>query len=351
MEFIERQVHNMKTSKKIILAVVAVLLVAAIALGIAFAVLSRSGVQEIEKPSTPHTQINSNIAYVVGKAPYITDGVFETKNGMESYWLKNRTYGHALEVILQFTKDNEMVVLSGDLDETSNAQLLFGKDASVSSLTLEELKTVNLAYNFKAADGTMPYKAYSSDGLIDQVSVLSLNDFMEYYASPIRSRFILFFSFKDEKAVPDYKAALDQIQTTAETYNVSENSMVFRTDDAQIAAYIDEACPLLNRTATASEANSLYLSSLTGKAQSDLPYAVIFADADSRFATEKFIHYARNLSLGVVLDDPEAEEIATLQGYGVNGIATGDVENYCGILSDAIDAAKAAEKNSSAAAK
>lgn len=340
----------MKTSKKVIIAVIAVVLAAAIALGVAFAILPRSGIQEFGAYPEPFTYLTAKTPYVVGKAPYAPDCVFETQLGMDRYWHAYHSYGNALDVVLQCTKDNEPVVLSGDLDEISNAHILFGEDASVRTLTLEELKTVNLVYNFKAEDGTMPYKVYSTEEMLNQVNVLSLRDFADYYMSPQRSGFILFFRFKDESEIADYKTVLDQLQALAEEHYVNE-TVIFRTENTEIAKYIDEACPLLRRTATKGEAGKLYQNSLFGKAQSELPYKVIFADADSRFAQEKFIHYAHNLGLAIVLNDPDTADITRLFKYGVNGFATSNIEESCQILKDAVKARREAARSEAAAAK
>ena len=74
-----------------------------------------------------------------------------------------------------------------------------------------------------------------------------------------------------------------------------------------------------------------------------VPCDRVLAPAEKPYATEQFIHYARNRGLYVILEGAEAEDVAALYNAGVSGLATSDVAEFIQLLTDAQLAAEEAE--------
>lgn len=321
----------MKASKRILIAVAAVILAAAILVGIGYIVLSKS-VPALNEDVKGLSDFSTHSAYTVSKAPYIQNGVFETRIGIDEFWAQNRN-SYGVELVLQCTADEELVVLSEPLPGLSNAESVLGKDFSVSSNTLDQLQRVNLLYNFTDADGKTPYKAYGKSQL-GQVTILSLDEMLDYACSPVHYTSMLFIRFLDESAVPNLNAMLDKLLQSLERRGYT-TSAVFRPQSDSAAEYIDKNCPGLLRTATESEMRRLYRSCLLNKTPENLPYVVITADKSTRYSSEKFIHYARNLGLAVVLDRVTKDEILTYRSRGVTALLTSEAGDYAQVLTDA----------------
>ena len=336
----------MKASKKILIAVIAVILVAAIVLGVGYIVLSKK-VPALNEDAEGMSDFSTRTTYTVVKAPYIQSGVMETRTGIQDFWTQNK-YSYGVELVLQCTADDELVVLSEPLPGLSNAESVLGKDVSVSGNTLSKLQKVNLLYNYTDADGKTPYRDYGKSEL-SQVTILSLDELLYYFSSPVHYTSMLFFRFLDESAVQDMNAMLEKLSQLLVRHGCALSSVFCPQSDAT-AAYIDSSCPDLMRTATESEMRKLYLGCLLNKSQGDLPYVVVTADKDSRYGSEKFIHYARNLGLAVVLDNVTEDEILTYRSRGTTALLTADGESFNQVLSDARKADQIARREAKKAA-
>lgn len=331
----------MKKSKKIIIAVVSALLVVVIAL-VSVAAIIMHRIPALDENVKRANIFERHQTYILAKAPYTSGGVFETQMGMFSYWKENRAFGKGIDVVLQLTKDNEIIVLSDELPGKSNAEILFDKGTKVSDLTLEELKTINLAYNFEDEDGIKSYMAYDEKQL-DMVNVLSLRDFFSFFGNPIRSGALLYVRFKDEATVPDYKAAVDKVYEEAQRVLLLDRLM-FRTENDETAKYVEEACPEMMRSATPSEVKALYRACLSNKAPGEFSFDSVIVKAGSRFATEKFVHYMRNTGIPIVIDDAKQKDILQYRSWGVTAVGTSEVSVVGEILKEATLAEKEAKK-------
>ena len=89
----------MKASKKILIAVIAVVLVAAIVLGVGYIVLSKK-VPTLNEDAEGLSDFSTRTTYTVVKAPYIQSGVMETRTGIQDFWTQNK-YSYGVELFLQ----------------------------------------------------------------------------------------------------------------------------------------------------------------------------------------------------------------------------------------------------------
>lgn len=333
----------MKTYKKILIAVGALVLVAAVAAGILYAV-SMHKVPELERKKMHEIPVNYSQVYIVGQPPYTDKWIFDTPIGMEYYWIENHNGGNGIEFVLQQTKDGELVVLSEALPAKSNAADLYGKDVKVADLTLAELRKVNLAYDYVDEDGIQVYAGLDEDSLED-VSVLTFDEMLDRFDAANRVTIRMYLRFFDESQIKDPEAVLKKIYDSVSARPLAER-VVFLPQSKAIAAAADKACPDLQRAATTDEAKALFRACLCGKTPGDLPYCVIYEKANAHFGSEKFIHYVRNLGLAIVVTDVKAEDVARYRSYRVTAIASDDAPTFIQLLKDA----KTAERESKKAA-
>lgn len=321
----------MKAFKKILIACLVVVLVAAIVLGIGYAVLSKR-VPALEPDVKALSDFDTGSTYAVVQAPYIDSGVFETRVGIERFWELNRT-AYGVELVLQCTSDGELVVLSGALPETSNAKEILGDDISVAGNTLEKLQRVNLLYSYKDADGKTPYKDYDKTDL-SRVTVMTLDEMLYYFSSPTHYTSMLYLRFADESAVGDMSAALETLVRLFKQHGCTQSAVLCPQSDST-ARLIDKDYPELLRAATESELHKLYRACIWNRTQKTLPYVVLTADKDSRYASEKFIHYVRNCGLAIVINGVTEDEILVYRSRGASALFTADVPTFNKIIKDA----------------
>lgn len=338
----------MKKTTKILIAVGAVVLAAAVIAGILFAVSSRK-VPELDKEKTNENPVFYNTVYVVGQPPYSDELVFDTQMGMNNYWSATHSGGNGVEVVLQQSKDGELIMLSEALPAMSDADDLYGEDVKVSDLTLEELRRINLYYDCTDEDGFRTYVGLTDERLA-RVSVVTLDEMLEFFGSPGRVTVRLFVRFYDEAQIADVGAALETVYNGLKAHALESNA-VFLPQSDEAAAAADTACPDLVRAATNAEAKALYRDSSRNKTQESLPYSVIYEKCNGQFGSEKFIHYARNLGLVVVLSDVPEDDVLKVRGYGVSAIATSDAEPIIQILKDAKKADREAKKAADSSAQ
>ena len=329
----------MKTSKKIVIAAVCVVLVAAIVCGLVFG-LGGQKVQPLSEDAEKTALVENSWEFVLAQAPYTDACVFETLLGMNSYWRSNWKGGSAFETVLQMSKDGELIVLSEDLPGQSNSDVLYGADKGVSDLTLIELKKLNLAYNFEDENGIMQYKA-TPDVFLNEVGVLTLSEFIENFSNSMQATAHMYLKFLHADAIDDLSAAIEKAYGVLEETDMLDCSTFIAQND-EIRSILDDKYPDMSRTASPNEAAKLAKDARKGKAQT-LPYEIVLAPAEKPYTTEQFIHYARNQGLVVILEGAEAEDVAALYNAGVSGLASGNVAEFIQLLNDAASAAEEAE--------
>ncbi len=318
----------MKNKKIVIPVICAVIIIALLAgsFGIYFSLLNnvpeRAAVETRSSRFFSHSR-----SYALTVSPYDTDCVFETYEGLQNYYLKHRHNAEGVEIVLHLTKDNKLVVFSGDLSDYSNSHILYGKDATISSLTLEELRKVNLAYNFADSNGQMFYKTYNDDENINLVNILTFEEMINWFNSQ-RADMPLFAIKLDESIKNNANAVIDEIYNCFNSIDCNGNYFV-SSDNKAIADYIDSAYPEMLRSATESEAKKLFVNCLLNK-DVDVSYEIVYQSCNEgvfgNFSSEKFINYVNNANIALILKDADESEVSTLISYKVDGIATSDPE-------------------------
>ena len=258
----------MKTYKKILIAVAAVVLVAAVTVGVLYAVFAYK-VPELEREKLHETPINYSQVYVVGQPPYTEKWVFDTQLGMLNYWIENHNGGNGIEFVLQLTKDGELIVLSEALPALSNADDLYGNNVKVSELSLEQLRKVNLWYDFVDEDGFNSFADVNEDELPD-VSVVTFDEMLGAFDAANRSTIRMYLRFFDESQVTDAEAVLKKISDGLAQHGLAEKA-VFLPQSDTFAAAADKACPEMQRAATTAEAKALFRSCTRDADPGDLP--------------------------------------------------------------------------------
>ena len=340
----------MKAKKIILIIVCALIVVTAAVIGLYFVFSAhRNKVPELNHEKLRENPINYSTVYVVGQAPYTDLAVFETPIGLEYYWREHHTGGNGMEMILQRTKDGKYIILSEPLPGMSNAEVLYGKGIQVSDLTLEQLQKVNLMYGFTDEDGVQIYAGAAEDE-IPSVSVVTLEEALQYFSAPNRITARIYLRFLDEAQIPQAEEALTNVYNAVEQSAMLDKVVYCPLGDADAAA-ADKACPDLIRAATNDEAKALLRDSRSDTVTEGLPYGVIYEKANSQFASEKFIHYTRNLGLAIVLSDVSAGDVAELRSYGVTAIATDKVADTIKIIQDAKKAEREAKQTADSTAQ
>ena len=317
----------MSKLKKILIAVGAVVVVAAVVVGILFAVFHAK-----KAPVAAVDPAAAQSVYVVGQPPYADSYVFDTALGMNSYWSENRSGDNGIELVLQQSKDGKLVMLSEALPAKSNADDLYGADVQVGDLTLEELLQINLCYDFVDADGFQSYVGVTGEQLA-HVRVVPLDEMLEFFGHPGRIVH-MYVRFYDETAIADLGEALKTVYDAAAA-KLIDDRVVFLPQSDEAAKAADTACPDLARAATTAEAKALYRDSKHGKAQQSLPYTVVYEEINGQFGSEAFLRYAREQGVDVVLSGVEADDALRCRNSGVTAIASSDPQPIIEILKNA----------------
>ena len=329
----------MNKSKKILIAVCAAVLAAAVIFGVLYAVFLRKSFPDVQTDEP----INVNSVYVVSQPPYTDRWIFDSQMGMTYYWGEYHSRGNGIEVVLQQSKDGELIMLSEALPAKSNADDLYGSEKQVGDLTLEELRQINLWYDLTNEEGFQEYVDLTGEKLT-RAGVVTLDEMLEFFGAPGRVSVKLYLRFFDETKITDLSAALKTIYDGM-TANHLEDNVVFCPQSDKAAAAADEACPDLARAATTAEAKALYNEGKHGKAPDDLPYSVIYEKVDDAFGSEEFIRYVRSsVGLDIVLSGVSEDDVLRYRNCGVTALATSDAKPFIQILKDAMLADRESKK-------
>lgn len=179
------------------------------------------------------------------------------------------------EFDLHITKDGVLILLhDDDFDRISNSKEYFKKDkVKPIDKTYEELRHLNLGENYKASDGSYPYKNLKEDKIPNDLRVAKLQDVLNYLIS----------QNKDYKYIIDIKdggkagkKATDELYKILKEKGILKNVIV-GTFQGEITKYIDKNYSDIIRSASVKEVIEFYLASKTNTPlnQKNIKYDVL----------------------------------------------------------------------------
>lgn len=234
------------------------------------------------------------------------------------------------EFDLHITKDNVLILLHDkNFDRTSNSQELFGKKGvKPSEKNFEELQELNLGENFKAPDGTYPYRGLRGNDIPEDLKVVRLEDVLDYILSQ-EKRYSFIIEIKDGGDIG--RRAADELYRILKERNILDRVIV-GTFKGEITKYFDEKYDDMLRSASIAEVIKFYFSSLLGIRLNpanvkydalQIPYKQFVLN----LGTQRIIDYAHSLNVAVqywTIND--AQQIIELNSRGADAIITDDPE-------------------------
>ncbi len=166
-----------------------------------------------------------------------------------------------LEFDLHLSKDNELVLLHDHaLDRTSDSVLKYGKNVKVKDLTIDQLKTLNMGYNF-VKDGKYPYRTEGAD--LSEVRILTIDEiltFTENYTFTNPSKKLNYIiEIKDGGSRGE--KSMDALYKAMVKHNIVERTVV-GTFQQNVTDYIDKNYVSVHRSAGIMDTLNLYYSFL-----------------------------------------------------------------------------------------
>lgn len=197
------------------------------------------------------------------------------------------------EFDLHITSDDVLVLLHDDtLDRTSNCFDVFGeKDVRPENKTYEELRKLNMGYNFENEDGEMPYRTSTPT---DDLKILRVEDILDYLTSVGDYDYIIEIKNDGELG----KKGVDILYKLLVEKDLLDK-VIFGTFHSEVSAYVDEIYPDMVRSTGITEAIQFWWAALTNSKSYEppcsvlqLPYCVPFKNLGMNTATAQMINYA-----------------------------------------------------------
>lgn len=245
------------------------------------------------------------------------------------------------EFDLHITKDDRLILLHDHtLDRTSDSERVFGeKDARPEDYTLEELRRLNMGYNFER-DGGYPFRGLSHDEVVDAgLTVCTLEEVLEYMESPEAlaaapeefGKFRYVIEIKNSGKLGE-KAA-DILYATLSEHDLIDD-VVFGTFNQNVTDYVDENYPDMLRSSSICEVLDFWFAFLTdadldkrgvGYCALQIPYSKSIPFLGSR----ELIEYAHKYNIAVQYwTINEADDVEFLQSIGADCIMS-DSPDMC----------------------
>lgn len=238
-----------------------------------------------------------------------------------------------LEFDLHITKDGELILLHDHtLNRTSNADIaLNDKKAYAYEYTLEEIRGLDMAYNFTDADGNYPYRNLTDEELTDGgYRIATLSEVLEYTENT-RSDGNLTYIIEIKDGDSNGRKATDLLYATLDEMNLLDRAIV-GTFNMEITEYMDEKYHDFIRSAGMGEVFSFYLDFLynvdiskksRGYEVLQIPYRLF----GFNLGTAAFIDYAHYYGIAVQYwTINESDDITRLVDRGADCIIT---DNPC----------------------
>ena len=294
--------------------------------------------------------------------PYITDDVamvsahragsiVAPENTLNAFKLgieEATTGGYTVDIWefdLHITKDGELILLHDHtLDRTSNSRQVFGvKDARPEDYTLEQLRELNMGYNFEL-DGEYPFRDLAAADITAQdLRVCTLEEVLDYMrsdeataAAPAEfGKFRYIIEIKNSGKLGE-KAA-DILYDTLVEYGILED-VVFGTFNQNVTDYVDENYPDMLRSSSICEVLDFWFAYLTkadlskrgvGYCALQIPYS----KSVSFLGTEGLIEYAHKYNIAVQFwTINESDDVEHLQSVGADCIMSDDPDMCYDVL-------------------
>ena len=290
--------------------------------------------------------------------PYITDDVamvsahragsiVAPENTLNAFKLgieEATTGGYTVDIWefdLHITKDGELILLHDHtLDRTSNSRQVFGvKDARPEDYTLEQLRELNMGYNFEL-DGEYPFRDLAAADITAQdLRVCTLEEVLDYMSSDEATaaapaefgKFRYIIEIKNS-GKPGEKAA-DILYDTLVEYGILED-VVFGTFNQNVTDYVDENYPDMLRSSSICEVLDFWFAYLTGAdlSKRGVGYCALqipYSKSISFLGDAGLIEYAHKYNIAVQFwTINESDDVEYLQSVGADCIMS-DSPDMC----------------------
>ena len=245
------------------------------------------------------------------------------------------------EFDLHITKDGELILLHDHtLDRTSNSRQVFGvKDARPEDYTLEQLRELNMGYNFEL-DGEYPFRDLAAADITAQdLRVCTLEEVLDYMSSDEATaaapaefgKFRYIIEIKNS-GKPGEKAA-DILYDTLVEYGILED-VVFGTFNQNVTDYVDESYPDMLRSSSICEVLDFWFAYLTGAdlSKRGVGYCALqipYSKSISFLGDAGLIEYAHKYNIAVQFwTINESDDVEYLQSVGADCIMS-DSPDMC----------------------
>lgn len=245
------------------------------------------------------------------------------------------------EFDLHITKDGELILLHDHtLDRTSNSRQVFGvKDARPEDYTLEQLRELNMGYNFEL-DGEYPFRDLAAADITAQdLRVCTLEEVLDYMSSDEATaaapaefgKFRYIIEIKNSGKLGE-KAA-DILYDTLVEYGILED-VVFGTFNQNVTDYVDENYPDMLRSSSICEVLDFWFAYLTGAdlSKRGVGYCALqipYSKTISFLGTKGLIEYAHKYNIAVQFwTINESDDVEYLQSVGADCIMS-DSPDMC----------------------
>ena len=245
------------------------------------------------------------------------------------------------EFDLHITKDGELILLHDHtLDRTSNSRQVFGvKDVRPEDYTLEQLRELNMGYNFEL-DGEYPFRDLAAADITAQdLRVCTLEEVLDYMSSDEATaaapaefgKFRYIIEIKNSGKLGE-KAA-DILYDTLVEYGILED-VVFGTFNQNVTDYVDENYPDMLRSSSICEVLDFWFAYLTGAdlSKRGVGYCALqipYSKSISFLGDAELIEYAHKYNIAVQFwTINESDDVEYLQSVGADCIMS-DSPDMC----------------------
>ena len=290
--------------------------------------------------------------------PYITDDVamvsahragsiVAPENTLNAFKLgieEATTGGYTVDIWefdLHITKDGELILLHDHtLDRTSNSRQVFGvKAARPEDYTLEQLRELNMGYNFEL-DGEYPFRDLAAADITAQdLRVCTLEEVLDYMSSDEATaaapaefgKFRYIIEIKNSGKLG--KKAADILYDTLVEYGILED-VVFGTFNQNVTDYVDENYPDMLRSSSICEVLDFWFAYLTGAdlSKRGVGYCALqipYSKSISFLGDAGLIEYAHKYNIAVQFwTINESDDVEYLQSVGADCIMS-DSPDMC----------------------